>query len=211
MIRLAIVVEGPTETEFVDKVLAPYLWSRGVYPFSNSLDGNVSVERLAQRMVGFLYSTDCVTSLVDFYGFRHKNNAKPDQLKNMIDQAVKQRTTNSWDPRCVFSYVQQYEFEGLLFSDVNAFDVLPRPANSHSPVPVLAAIRSQFQTPEDINDNPNTAPSKRIKQVIPGYDKRGFGYLVAEEIGLDKIRAECPRFNEWVTRLEALASPSRQP
>ena len=210
MTRLAIVVEGPTETEFVDNVLVPYLSERGVYPFPNSLDGNVSVARLAHRMAGFLHSADCVTSLVDFYGFRRRDATTPHELESRIDETVSQRATHSWDPWRVFSYVQQYEFEGLLFSDVNAFDVLPRPAISHSPVPALAEIRSRFQTPEDINGNPNTAPSKRIKQVISRYDKCGFGYLVAEEIGLDKIRAECPRFNEWVTRLEALASPLDQ-
>ena len=209
MTRLAIVVEGSTETEFVDNVLVPYLSERGVYPFPNSLDGNVSVARLAHRMAGFLHSADCVSSLVDFYGFRHRDSATPHELESRIDEAVNQRTNHRWERSRVFSYVQQYEFEGLLFSDVNAFAFLPRPADSA--VAALAAIRSRFQTPEDINDGPDTAPSKRIKQVIPRYDKRGFGYLVAEEIGLDKIRAECPRFNEWVTRLEASGNPSALP
>ena len=209
MTRLAIVVEGSTETEFVDNMLVPYLSERGVYPFPYSLDGNVSVARLAHRMAGFLHSADCVTSLVDFYGFRHRNNATPDQLENMIDQAVKQRTTRSWDRRRVFSYVQQYEFEGLLFSNVNAFAVLP--FASDRTVPALQEVRSQFPTPEAINGNPNTAPSKRIERVMHRYNKRRDGYLVAEEIGLDTIRAQCPRFSQWVARLQALGNPAGAP
>ncbi len=201
MIRLAIVVEGPTETEFVDKVLAPYLLERGVYPFPNSLNGHVSVSRLAARMSGLLHSSDQVTSLVDFYGFQRSNAATPGELEVSIDTEINKTTTGSWSQRA-FSYVQQYEFEGLLFSDVTAFAVLP--GLTDSTVSALAAIRSQYETPEDINDSPDTAPGKRIAQVIRRYDKGNYGYLVAEEIGLGVIREQCPRFNDWLTRLEIL-------
>jgi hypothetical protein len=29
-----------------------------------------------------------------------------------------------------------------------------------------------------------------------------YGSLLASEIGLVKIRAKCPRFNDWITKLE---------
>ena len=70
----------------------------------------------------------------------------------------------------------------------------------------LQAIQSNFPTPEDINDDKDTAPSKRIKRAIPRYQKKVDGPLLAMEIGLDKIRAKCPRFNCWVTRLESLGT-----
>ncbi len=69
-------------------------------------------------------------------------------------------------------------------------------------------IRSQFPSPEDINDNTETAPSKRLSSLMPGYDKRVAGTLIALETGLDTIRAECPRFNKWLTRMEALQEMS---
>lgn len=68
----------------------------------------------------------------------------------------------------------------------------------------LRKIRSQFPTPEGINDNPATAPSKRIAGVILSYRKRLHGPQVAKKMSLEKIRAERPRFDEWVIRLEAL-------
>ena len=68
----------------------------------------------------------------------------------------------------------------------------------------LRALRAQFPTPEQINDNSDTAPSKRIAGVVLRYNKRVHGPLLAEMIGMDTIRAECPRFNAWITRLEAL-------
>ena len=113
----------------------------------------------------------------------------------------------SWDQSRVFPYIQRYEFESLLFSNVSAFaDTLNAPQES---VASLARIRARFPTPEDINDNPATAPSKRIAGLIPGYNKKVNGPDLAEAIGLDVIRAECCRFNAWLERLESLGtSPS---
>ena len=65
---------------------------------------------------------------------------------------------------------------------------------------------------EDIDDGRETAPSKRIRAAMPKFDKAGQGYVVAERIGLPTIRAECPRFDAWVRRLEALGTePSAVP
>ena len=66
------------------------------------------------------------------------------------------------------------------------------------------AITVEFDTPEDINDSPTTAPSKRIKRLIPSYRKRLDGPPLAAEIGLNGIRSECPRFDAWLHRLESL-------
>ena len=103
-------------------------------------------------------------------------------------------------------YVQQYEFEGLLFSDVSAFARVSDIEIAQESLDELRKTRSQFLTPEDINDSRDTAPSRRIKNVIPRYRKAKYGPLLAEEIGLETIRAECPRFNDWVARMESLAS-----
>jgi Domain of unknown function (DUF4276) len=58
--------------------------------------------------------------------------------------------------------------------------------------------------PENINDGPQTAPSKRIKAVWSGYQKTFHGPLIACDIGLDAIRKSCPHFNQWLERLEKL-------
>ncbi len=208
MIRLAISVEGPTEEEFVKQFLADHLRARGVEPTpillgrarGRSDGGNVSVERLVSEMTHLLRSFDAVTSLVDFYGFRRKEGRTSDEL----EEDLRQKLGGLWYPKRVFPYVQRHEFEGLLFSDVSVFaGLVSAPDGS---VEALQNIRSQFQTPEDINDNKDTAPSKRIKKIIPRYDKKVDAPLLAVEIGLAKIRNECPRFNGWVTILESLGS-----
>ena len=208
MIRLAISVEGQTEEEFVKTLLEPHLQKKGVEPTPILLGrargradgGNVSVKQLALEMTYLRRSFDAVTSLVDFYGFRRKGN----KTVNGLEKALRQQFGRRWHPKKVIPYIQLHEFEGLLFSDVDAFTKLI--GISHPSIQDLQNIRSQFPTPEDINDNKDTAPSKRIAKVIPRYKKTVYGPLLAMEIGLDKIRAECPRFDGWVTSLESLGA-----
>ncbi len=64
------------------------------------------------------------------------------------------------------------------------------------------AIRDQFATPEEINVSPQTAPSKRIINLLPSYEKPLMGTLAVLEIGLDAIRQDCPLFRRWIERLE---------
>ena len=68
--------------------------------------------------------------------------------------------------------------------------------------PSFQAIRNEFDTPEQINDSPDTAPSKRVLGLFPGYQKPLLGTLAAQEIGLDAIRRECAQFSDWIERLE---------
>ena len=95
-------------------------------------------------MAELFWSFDYVTSLVDFYGFMDKDNDAPCQLERRINNAVGQRIQSSWDETRVFAYVQLYEFEALLFSDVHSFSVV----FDDLPDGVLAQLRKvrrQFQ------------------------------------------------------------------
>ncbi len=60
---------------------------------------------------------------------------------------------------------------------------------------------NQFATPEDINDSPHTAPSKRVEALFPGYEKPLLGNLAALEIGLEAIVRECTNFRRWLDNL----------
>ncbi len=215
MIRLAVSVEGRTEEEFVKDVLAASLrpmqvaltpvligraWSGGAG------GGAVGVERLVSEMVRLHQSFDAVTSLVDFYGFRDKGKRTVDALEEHLAQEIETRVS---DARRVFPYVQRHEFEGLLFSDATAFRAVAHMTGMTDPdIEALAAVRRQFATPEDINDDPDNAPSKRIARMVPRYRKPLHGPLIARATGLPTIRAQCPRFDAWLTRLEGLARPA---
>ena len=211
MTRLAVSVEGQTEEEFVKQVLAGHLRERRVEPTpivlgrarGRSGGGNVSSARLVLDMVRLLRSFDAVTSLVDFYGFRGKGDRSVEDLEAHLRDEIAGRIGSSQDAGKVVPYVQRHEFEGLLFANIEVFsEQVDFPSGCRDE---LQDVREKFTTPEDINDHPQTAPSKRIAKVIPRYRKPLHGPLLAEKIGLDRIRVECPRFDAWVKRLESLA------
>ena len=209
MIRLAVSVEGQTEEAFVKGVLSDLLRQSEIEPFPILIGrarskgqggGNVSVQRLVSEMVNLRRSHDAVTSLVDFYGFGEGKAATVEALEERLLREIEVQMP---DARCFFPYVQRYEFEGVLFSDVEAFRVIGQRTDPE--IERLWTIRQAFSTPEDINDDPNGAPSKRIESAISGYRKRLHGPMVARQVGMEKIRTECPRFNAWLTRLEGLS------
>ena len=145
---------------------------------------------------------DVVTSLVDFYGFRDKGDTPVDGLEEGVRRAIRSHIHRGWDERKVIPYVQKHEFEALLFADVQAFSAIDM---SPQGIEQLDEIASRF-APEDIDDDPRSAPSKRIAALLPDYDKVVGGNMVASEVGLSAMRTACPRFNAWITRLEALAN-----
>ena len=130
MIRLAITVEGRTEEEFVKTVLSKHLRSMAIeiQPIligrarnANEGGGNVTIDQLTSEMASLYRSFDAVTSLIDFYGFRDKGGRTVQELETHLHVEVGKRIGGSWNETKVFPYVQQYEFEGLLFADVEAF------------------------------------------------------------------------------------------
>jgi hypothetical protein len=99
-------------------------------------------------------------------------------------------------------YIQLHEYEGLLFSDPPVFATAinqPRLADT------FQAIRDGFATPEDINDDPTNAPSKRVIAAYRSYRKVLHGTIAAGEIGIGAMRRECAHFRERLERLESLA------
>lgn len=205
MIRLAISVEGQTEEEFVKKVLAAYLRGRDVEAkpiLVGGRGGDVTVELLARDMARLFWSFDRVTSLVDLYGFREPGKPTAEVLEQRIDDKIEERIGRQYNRTRVFAYVQQHEFEGLLFSDTSAFKDLG--AVTPDALENLRQVRFSFTTPEDIDrDKP---PSTRIRTEIPRYRKSLHGPLVAEAIGLEPMRSGCPRFGKWLSTLESLGS-----
>ena len=194
-------MEGQTEETFVKDVLAEHLRTVDVVPYPVLLGrargrhggDNVGIDRLVSEMVDLHRNYDAVTSLVDFYGFRDKEDRTVEELEEHLIERIEGCIS---DARRVFPYVQKHEFEALLFSDVAAFKAIGSEADG------------VVETPEDIDDDPENAPSRRIAGVVAGYHKRLHGPPVTLEAGLAKIRAECSRFRAWLTRLEGLANPA---
>lgn len=226
MARLLIHVEGETEESFVNELIAPHLHEHGFSSVSARLIGN---SRLRERRGGIrawqAVKKDIVRHLqqdpgasaatfVDFYALpatgsgawpgREAANAAAFPGKSaLVEQAIVAEVEEALGAGSLqgrfMPFVVMHEFEGLLFSSPEHFcsGIGRRDLTAH-----FQQIRDQFGSPEEINDSLITAPSKRIEAAIPGYQKPLLGTIAALEIGLPRMRAECPLFNAWLSRLE---------
>ncbi len=205
MTRLLVICEGLTEEGFVRSCLEPHLAAHDVYASYQTVGRTVSVDRVVAHIRRAHRGFDYVTTLVDYYGFRVSGKQKRADLEARIADRAQQALGAGYSPEHILPYVQMHEFEALLFSNVEGFDLEDSWTDQQRAV--LKRIRAGFLTPEDIDDSPQTAPSKRIGGVFPGYERRKalYGPLIAENIGLDAIRRECPGFHAWLSRLESLS------
>ena len=101
-----------------------------------------------------------------------------------------------------------HEFEALLFRDCHLFS---RGIGRQDLQSEFISARNQFNSPEEINDSPETAPSKRILRILPYYQKPFHGNLAILEIGLVTLRRECPHFHGWLSTLETAPSIAPAP
>ncbi|WP_213379343.1 DUF4276 family protein [Allochromatium tepidum] len=207
--RICVVCEGQTEVEFVKTTLAPYFSSHGIWvhpsilraPSGRHRGGRVSIERLVNFIAHEYHDAERLTTLVDFYGFEDRSGRNPEELETAIRQALVEKIGEDAQ-RLVLPYLQVHEFEALLFSDPSAFEWVLDEWNEKA-YQRLLAVRQGFNTPEEINDRPETAPSKRIEQILRSYSKPEHGPIIAEAIGIERMRQECPRFNRWIEDLRA--------
>jgi hypothetical protein len=214
MKRIHILCEGQTEYDFVDKVLRPYFMEQAILLIAHNLKGGFSYQKLKHTIIEWLnYDKSAyVTTMIDLYGMnnRYPQYAEMTQSERpalekvvTIEAAIREDVLNRLHLHNYnfIPYVQLHEFEALLFSEPKTLEAWI--ALSHRiPNDCFSTIRNAFDTPEDINDSPHTAPSKRILNIAASYDKVAEGVTIASDIGVQKMRAVCPHFNAWLTQLE---------
>ncbi len=226
MSRLLVHVEGRTEFLFVNDVLAPHFYSLGYLSVRARIMGSAQ-ERARrggivpwaiarQRILSNLRADSelVISTMVDYYGMpddwpRRANPftaaMSPSDRANEIEEALLQDICDEigadFNPNRFIPYVMMHEFEAMLFSNCQAFATAIGRADLS---PNFQSIRDEFGTPEEIDDSPDTAPSKRIERLMPGYQKPTMGVQAAQSIGIATIRNQCPHFAAWLHRLETL-------
>ena len=124
---------------------------------------------------------------------------KAGRLPNDLVPEIRNRT-GQFDEGSVVLCVPLHAFEGLVFSNAEAFGrILP-----DAPIAELRLIHSEFGTPEDMTGHSDAGPGKRIETPVPPYRKTLHGTLPALGTGLETMRGERPRFD---ARLGRPASP----
>lgn len=218
-LRLGVSVEGQTEELFVKRLLAPHLAAFGVFATpvilatsrsasgKKAKGGGVNIDRVTQELRRLMggYPDGMVTSLYDFYAF---GGREPGETVEQLETRIAEKLGS---PRNFISYVQLHEFEALLLSD--AATVADYFGAEELRQEVANAVGAG--SPEQVNDGAQTAPSKRLERWtsrcapgLPRYSsatKTTHAPQLAARLTLPVIRAACPRFHAWLTRLENLS------
>ncbi len=229
MARLYVFAEGQSEQTFADTVLKPHLAQFGVYMNKPVLIAHARRKGVVHRGGGrkyFAMTNDIerflkqdraadafFTTMIDLYalhsGFPGRDES--DKLRNDPQKrvlALESAWANDMQDDRFIPFLQLHEFEAYLFTDITKFDLFY--SNESTKIANLQGIAANFSTPELIDDGQETAPSKRIIAALPDYAgaKAVIGPQVGELIGLAAIRAKCPHFDQWLTRLECLGTRS---
>ncbi len=214
MKRVIIICEGETEREFCKNVLATHLIQSNIFIqaplIKRSMGGIVRWSILKKEIETHLREANVIVStFIDYYGLYQKydfpswsegekivnKNARLDFLEVSMNEDILASLRHRYIP-----YLQLHEFEGLLFNDIQLFyDKVPK--EELIGIEELKKTFADYDNPEMINNNRETAPSKRLKRIIKGYNKPLYGHYFAEAIGIDQIRAKSPRFNQWVEKI----------
>lgn len=219
-VEVVVLVEGPTEQRFVKQLLAPYMAAQGIFLTAIILDkpgqkgGDVKFSRAKNDIERHLKQRPdtWVTLLVDYYGIKgdwpgytdSKQQANHAQKAEIMNQATVDEIERLFPEqnrsRRFIPYVSMYEIESLYFSDPTCLAEMIGVKQEK-----IDKILVECGEPEKINDHPETAPSKRLEKLSSRFKKTSTGIAIASEIGIHKMRAACPLFNNWIAKLESLA------
>jgi hypothetical protein len=219
-IEVIAIVEGKTEQIFIERILAPYLGYKDIgiratqvsKPGEKGGDVRFSHVKRDLRIHLKQRSDTYVTTFIDYYGIKEwpglelvPPQALPAQIADTINEATKVQVISLFPDQQVgrrfIPYIAVHEFEALLFSDAR---ILASQLGINESM--VVEVISECGSPEAINNSPQTAPSKRLEAwSTPGkFLKTTMGITIAEEIGIEKIRNECPLFNNWINIFEEI-------
>jgi len=235
-LRVLAIVEGQTEFSVLNSTVAPHLGALGVF-FNPKVVGRPghkggvyrSFESILKEII-YLFRQEpnaVVTTFFDFYGMpedwpgvakakqaKRMENPIKDVAKTVEDawsQVIANQTVGLARPAKFIPYVQMHELETLLFAS-------PKDMAEGFLQPYLQAsfeeIVIKCGSCEEINDSPETAPSKRIESLFPDYrkgrdrnkreDRRPHAPIITKRIGINNMRSACPHFDDWLKSLEQL-------
>ncbi len=222
-VRLNMIVEGQTEETFVNRVLKPHLGPRSVGASARVVTtrktpgrkyrGGLSTYAKARNDIILWLKQDQnpdvrFTTMFDLYrlptNFPGYDTAAAQDDPYQQVQTLEDALADDINDSRFVPYIQLHEFEALLLSDpgklATQFD------GSADRIIRLETAVASFPSPEHVNDNRDTAPSKRIISAIPEYEgrKASAGPIVADKIGLPTMRSKCKHFAAWLSKLESL-------
>lgn len=227
-VDIYIVVEGQTEQTFVRDVLAPHMAPGKIYLHPALIGkpghkgGDIRFDKAKNDIGNFLRQRNdtYITTMFDYFRIDSEWPGKADVLRlvkngttltasqkaETLEAATNKEIARTF-PGCdsenrFVPYIEMHEFEALLFSDAAILA-----DKTEIDAALIRRIIEKHENPEEINDDPENAPGKRLESLKKGYRKVAMGKTISEAIGIAGIRRQCPHFNDWLSKLEHLKMP----
>lgn len=211
-----VLVEGQTEEIVVREIFEPSLApGASLNPVllktkrpagGPSHRGGVSSWKKIERDIRLLLgdtSAAYVTTVIDYYGL-------PDDCPGMTSRPagsaydrvayVEEQIARQIDHPRFIPHLAMHETEAWVFAAATQLGALYDNMNlAH----LLGRQLAEAGGAELINDDPTTAPSKRLLSAYPAYNKTFDGPAAISDLGLPALRDACPHLDAWLRRLTA--------
>ncbi|WP_457641812.1 DUF4276 family protein [Persephonella sp.] len=210
-----IVVEGQTEEEFIKRILDKYFEKFSIHlipiiietsrtPRKKHKGGLTTYSHLKKDILKLLHQSHIykVSTMIDYYGlpddFPEINSIPNGNIYQKVEYLEEKLAEDINNPKFI-PYIQIHEFEASLFSSIDGFKSI---ISNLEVINRLQQIIDSYPNPEEINDNPDTHPSKRIENVFPDYNKMLHDIDIIEAVGIEVILQKCKHFREWIEKLK---------
>jgi hypothetical protein len=144
-----------------------------------------------------------LSTVFDYYGFPRDAPGMADRAvgdaRSRIEHVESAIADVIGDPRFV-PHLTLHETEAWVFAAASQLGDL---FGSPSLGKVLRREAAVAGGPELVNDGPHSAPSKRLLGHRAEYDKLFHGPLALSDLGLDRLREQCPHLDAWLRRFES--------
>jgi len=220
-IRLNITAEGQTEERFVKDVLSTYLGgfniATDVRCVLTSKDkrkshrgGLINYSKAKKDIQTWLKEDQNpevrFTTMFDLYALP-KDFPKFEEAERINDPYEKvvfleKAMEDDVQDNRFLAYIQLHEFESLILAKPSSLSI--EYLGRKNEIEKLHSLLSDFEGKAELI-NGKKAPSKRIIELIPEYNKINAGSAVVGYTGMHFLKDNCLHFDSWIERLEKLS------
>ncbi len=211
MPRLVFIVEGDAEQHFINRHLVDYLSRKhpGVWMHAQKITTNRQKNKKGGNVSYALFENELkrtaaqenvlITTMLDFFRIPNDFPGYSTDVRtiDVMENSIRTDCSAIIAPQFFLPYIQKHEFEALLFANISGFSKVLEDKEMKQ----VTRIVKDCGCPEDIDGGVDTAPSKRLLSIF-NYKKVADSILVMSDVNIDQLRSSCPRFDEWVGKLE---------
>lgn len=218
--NLFIFLEGQSEEEFCKNILIPYFKNRNIYLKyaivstkrkynGTKLRGGITdYDKFTKDIKNVLNneSYDLITTFIDFYGFLKiapfKDEINESDCYKRVTKTENLLSETIANARFL-PYMNLHEYEIIYYIDET---ITKGVLNSNFDRMKYRKVIQDYPNIEEINENPNNAPSKRLEKICPSYDKVFHSALISQSLQMGSILKKCQHFKRWIDQINEKTS-----